>query len=509
MTATLLLGITYDDIERWAITWLPILFLGLLVYLVWRTLRLMPRTKPQQITPSSASSVTWDDIAGAEETKDELREVVEFLSHPKEFKRLGATVPKGVLLHGPPGTGKTLLAKAVAHESGANFFGQSASAFVEMFAGLGAARIRRLFKQARENAPAIVFIDELDAVGAHRGSDISGERDQTLNQLLVEMDGFESGDSVVVMAASNLLEKLDAALLRPGRFDRQVFVPPPDMPGRAAVLAVHTRDKPLGPDVDLDRVARHTSGLTGADLANLCNEAAILAGRSRRDQIAQADFDSAFERVVAGLASRKLISDHEKRVIAWHEAGHALVSELLPTVDEVQKVSVVPRGTSLGYTLNLPHEDRYLKSRQELLDYMKVLLAGRVSEQLTFGRVTTAAADDLQKVTSIARSMVYDHGMGTRIRSHQVPADDFNVSEAMRAVRDEEVEVIAEEAYRGAHRLLTDHRDLLDAIAERLLAVETIEHAEIRELLAGAPAREASGSPRPAEALAAETREDD
>jgi cell division protease FtsH len=509
MTATLLLGITYDDIERWAITWLPILFLGLLVYLVWRTLRLMPRTKPQQITPSSASSVTWDDIAGVEETKDELREVVEFLSHPKEFKRLGATVPKGVLLHGPPGTGKTLLAKAVAHESGANFFGQSASAFVEMFAGLGAARIRRLFKQARENAPAIVFIDELDAVGAHRGSDISGERDQTLNQLLVEMDGFESGDSVVVMAASNLLEKLDAALLRPGRFDRQVFVPPPDMRGRTAVLAVHTRDKPLGPDVDLDRVARHTSGLTGADLANLCNEAAILAGRSRRDQIAQADFDSAFERVVAGLASRKLISDHEKRVIAWHEAGHALVSELLPTVDEVQKVSVVPRGTSLGYTLNLPHEDRYLKSRQELLDYMKVLLAGRVSEQITFGRVTTGAADDLQKVTSIARSMVYEYGMGTRIRSHQVPADDFNVSEAMRAVRDEEVEVIAEEAYRGAHRLLTDHRDLLDAIAERLLAVETIEHAEIRELMAGAPAREASGSSRPAEALAADTRDDD
>src|SRR5215207_6407223 len=389
-------------------------FMGVLVYLVGRTLRLMPRTKPQQITPRSASAITWDDIAGVEETKDELREVVEFLRRPKQFKALGATVPKGILLHGPPGTGKTLLAKAVAHESGANFFGQSASAFVEMFAGLGAARIRRLFKQARENAPAIVFIDELDAVGAHRGSDISGERDQTLNQLLVEMDGFESGDSVVVMAASNLLEKLDAALLRPGRFDRQVFVPPPDMRGRAAVLAVHTRDKPLGPNVDLDRVARHTSGLTGADLANLCNEAAILAGRNRRAEIAQADFDSAFERVVAGLASRKLISDHEKRVIAWHEAGHALVSELLPTVDEVQKVSVVPRGTSLGYTLNLPHEDRYLKSRQELLDYMKVLLAGRVSEQITFGRVTTGAADDLQKVTSIARSMVYEYGMGSR-----------------------------------------------------------------------------------------------
>ncbi len=497
MTATLLLAITYDDIERWAITWLPILFLGLLVFLVWRTLRLMPRTKPQQITPSSASSVTWDDIAGVEETKDELREVVEFLSRPSEFKRLGAKVPKGVLLHGPPGTGKTLLAKAVAHESGANFFGQSASAFVEMFAGLGAARIRRLFKQARENAPAIVFIDELDAVGAHRGSDISGERDQTLNQLLVEMDGFESGNDVVVMAASNLLDKLDPALLRPGRFDRQVFVPPPDMRGRAEVLRVHTRGKPLGPDVELDRVARHTSGLTGADLANLCNEAAILAGRNRRTEIAQADFDSAFERVVAGLASRKLITDHEKRVIAWHEAGHALVSELLPTVDEVQKVSVVPRGKSLGYTLNLPREDRYLKSRQELLDYMKVLLAGRVSEQIAFGRVTTGAADDLQKVTSIARSMVYEYGMGSRIRSHQVPPDDLNVSEAMRAVRDEEVEAIAEEAYRGSHRLLTDHRDLLDEIAERLLAVETIEHAEIKALMAGHRERAAEPEERP------------
>jgi cell division protease FtsH len=506
MLTALLLGITYDDIERWAITWLPILFLGLLVFLVWRTLKLMPRTKPQQITPSSASSVTWDDIAGVEETKDELREVVEFLSRPREFKQLGAKVPKGVLLHGPPGTGKTLLAKAVAHESGADFFGQSASAFVEMFAGLGAARIRRLFKQARENAPAIVFIDELDAVGAQRGSDISGERDQTLNQLLVEMDGFDSGDDVVVMAASNLLEKLDPALLRPGRFDRQVFVPPPDMRGRAAVLAVHTRGKPLGSDVDLDLVARHTSGLTGADLANLCNEAAIIAGRNRRDAIAQADFDSAFERVVAGLASRKVITDHEKRVIAWHEAGHALVSELLPTVDDVQKVSIVPRGKSLGYTLNLPQEDRYLKSRQELLDYMKVLLAGRVSEQITFGRVTTGAADDLQKLTSIARSMVFDYGMGSRIRSHQVPADDLNVSEAMRAVRDEEVEAIAEEAYRGAHRLLSDHRDLLDEIAERLLADETIEHDEIRAIMAGHRPDDSDrrdlAAPAPAEALA-------
>jgi cell division protease FtsH len=464
-------------------TLLMMLFMGLIAYFIWRTFKLMPRTKPQEISPRSKSSITWDDIAGVEETKDELREVVEFLRKPKQFKALGATVPKGILLHGPPGTGKTLLAKAVAHESGANFFGQSASSFVEMFAGLGAARIRRLFKQAREHSPAIIFIDELDAVGAHRGSDISGERDQTLNQLLVEMDGFDSRDNVIVMAASNMLEKLDKALLRPGRFDRQVFVPPPDMRGRERILKVHTRSKPLAQDVDMERVAQHTAGLTGADLANLCNEAAILAGRNSRDFIAQADFDNAFERVVAGLQSRKVITAHEKRVVAWHEAGHALVSELLPSVDKVQKVSIVPRGKALGYTLNLPQEDRYLKSREELIDYMKVLLAGRVSEQITFGRITTGASDDLKRVTDIARGMVYEYGMGTSIRSHQVPADDYNVSEALRQTRDEEVSEISEEAYRGAYRLLVDHRDLLDGIAERLLDNEVIEHDEIREIM--------------------------
>jgi cell division protease FtsH len=464
-------------------TVLMIVFMGVIAYFLWRTFKLMPQTKPQEITARSKSAVTWADVAGVDETKDELREVVDFLSDPKRFKQLGAKVPKGILLHGPPGTGKTLLAKAVAHESGANFYSQSASSFIEMFAGLGAARIRRLFREARENAPAIVFIDELDAVGAHRGSDISGERDQTLNQLLVEMDGFDSRDQVVVMAASNLLEKLDKALLRPGRFDRQVFVPPPDAAGRKRILGVHTRDKPLAQDVDLDRVARHAAGLTGADLANLANEAAIMAGRSKRDFVAQSDFENAFERVIAGLQSRKVITDQEKRVVAWHEAGHALVSELLPTVDKVQKVSIVPRGKALGYTLNLPQEDRYLKSRQELIDYMKVLLAGRVSEQITFGRVTTGAADDLARVTAIARSMVDEYAMGTSIRSHQLPSGDRNVSEALRQTRDEEVQAIAEEAYRGAHRLLADHSDLLDEIAERLLDNEVIEHDEIRAIM--------------------------
>ena len=470
-------------LDQWT-SLISILFIGLLVYVMFRMLAVMPKTKPQEIKASKRSGITWDDIAGVEGTKDELREVVEFLSDPQRFKSLGAKVPKGILLHGPPGTGKTMLAKAVAHESGANFFSQSASSFVEMFAGLGAARIRRLFKEARDNAPAILFIDELDAVGTVRGSDLSGERDQTLNQLLVEMDGFEASENIVVMAASNLLDRLDPALLRPGRFDRQVFVPPPDLKGREEILAVHTKGKPLSQDIDLHRVAQHTSGLTGADLANLCNEAAIQAGRNKRPFIAQTDFDNAFERVVAGLQSRKVITDHEKRVVAWHEAGHALVSELLPTVDKVQKVSIVPRGKALGYTLNLPQEDRYLKSRQELVDYMTVLLGGRVAEQITFGRVTTGASDDLAKVTVIARSMVYEYGMGTSIRSHQVPANDWNISEMMRQRRDEEVSEIAEEAYRGATRLITEHRDLLDEIANKLLGDEVIDQAEIAAIMA-------------------------
>jgi cell division protease FtsH len=517
-------GISWPEFQGYVLTWGPLVFMGLLVFLIWKTLRMMPRTKPQEITPRSKSAVEWDDVAGIDETKDELREVVEFLTDPKRFKKLGAKVPKGILLHGPPGTGKTLLAKAVAHESGATFFSQSASSFIEMFAGLGAARIRRLFKEARENAPAIVFIDELDAVGATRGSDISGERDQTLNQLLVEMDGFDARDQVVVMAASNLLEKLDKALLRPGRFDRQVFVPPPDMHGRKQILVVHTRDKPLGQDVDLERVARHAAGLTGADLANLANEAAILAGRQHRDFVSQGDFDNAFERVVAGLASRKVITPGEKRVVAWHEAGHALVSELLPSVDKVQKVSIVPRGKALGYTLNLPQEDRYLKSRDELIDYMKVLLAGRVSEQIAFGRITTGAADDLRRVTLIARSMVFEYAMGTQIHAHQLPEDDLSASDATRQIRDEEVQAIAEEAYRGAHQLLVDNRDLLDQIAELLLDQEVIEREEIQELMSSHPRRRftprsgaagdtAQDAPRPAsrpaEALASESDDPD
>ncbi|MGI8632135.1 MAG: AAA family ATPase [Solirubrobacterales bacterium] len=480
-------GFGYEDIEDAAITWLPIIFFAILVFLIAATMRRMPKTKPQQITPQSESAVGWDDIAGAEETKDELREVVEFLREPETFQKLGARVPKGILLHGPPGTGKTLLAKAVAHESGANFFSQSAASFIEMFAGIGAARIRRLFETARENAPAIVFIDELDAVGGARGSDVTGERDQTLNQLLVELDGFEGRDNVVVMAASNLLEKLDSALLRPGRFDRQVLVAPPDRAGRRRILDVHTANKPIGQDVDLDQIAAHTAGLTGADLANLSNEAAIFAGRARREFLAQRDFDDAFERVVAGLESRKVITDSEKQIIAWHEAGHALARELLPGMDMVQKVSIVPRGQALGFTLNLPQEDRYLRSRDDLLDHMTVLLAGRVAEQLTFGRATTGAVDDLRRVTEIARSMVYEYAMGTTIRSLQVPGNDFGVSEQLKRIRDEEVQQLADEAYRRAERMLTQHRDVLDELATTLLEAEVLGREDI-ERIVGRPA---------------------
>jgi cell division protease FtsH len=473
----------WDGVESFALTWLPIIFMGLIAVAVVWMVQYMPRTKPQEIAPSSSSSVRWQDVAGVEEAKDELREVVEFMRDPKRFKRLGAKVPKGILLHGPPGTGKTLLAKAVAHESNAKFFAQSASSFVEMFAGLGAARIRRLFRHARKAAPAIVFIDELDAVGATRGSDISGEKDQTLNQLLVELDGFGAADNVVVIAASNLLEKLDPALLRPGRFDRQILVTPPDLKGRRNILAVHTRGKPLAPDVDMEAVARQTSGMTGADLANICNEAAIFAGRDHRDHLRTKDFQAALERVVAGMQSRRVITDHEKRVVAYHEAGHALCSELLASVEKVHRISIIPRGKALGYTLNLPEEDRYLKTKEELLDYMVVLLGGRVTEHLIFGEITTGAADDLRKVHEISRSMVTQYGMGTELMSKQVPADDYSMSDFTRRQVDEEQQYLTDLAHRRALKIVSENRPLLDSLAHTLLENEVLEREDIDRLV--------------------------
>ena len=479
------IGLSWQGFQDWAVLWLPIIFMALIAVVLVMTLRYMPRTKPQEIKPQSSGSVSWDDVAGVDEAKDELREVVEFLRDPKRFKALGARVPKGILLHGPPGTGKTLLAKAVANESKAQFFAQSASSFVEMFAGLGAARIRRLFRIARKAAPAIIFIDELDAVGATRGKDISGEKDQTLNQLLVELDGFGTDGDVVVIAASNLLDKLDPALLRPGRFDRQIFVTPPDLKGRRRILDVHSRDKPLAQDIDMELVARQTSGLTGADLANICNEAAIFAGREHRATVLTRDFQSALERVIAGMQSRRVITPHEKKVVAYHEAGHALCSELLPSVEKVHRISIIPRGQALGYTLNLPEEDRYLKTKAELLDYMVVLLGGRVTEHLVFGQVTTGASDDLRKVHEISRSMVTQYGMGTELESKQLPADDYSMSDATRRMIDEEQQYLTDRAHRRATQIVSENRGLLEAFATTLLENEVLERADIDALSAG------------------------
>jgi len=472
--------------QDFALTWLPVMFFGLMcvvVWLLWKTVRLMPRVKPHEITPGSASSITWADVAGLDEAKEELQEIADFLRDPRRFERLGARVPKGILFHGPPGTGKTLAAKAVAHESGARFFAQSASAFVEMFAGLGAARIRKLFDDARKNAPSIVFIDELDAVGQKRsGHSFNREQDQTLNQLLVELDGFGPRDQVVVMGASNRLQDLDPALLRPGRFDRQILIQPPDLKGRVAILDVHTRGKPLADDVSLENVARQTSGLTGADLANICNEAAIGAGRRNATELSAADFEVALERVVAGLQQRRVVTDKEKRILAYHEGGHALMSHLVGK--EPQKASIIARGTALGYVLHLPEEERYLETKEELLDWMVVGLGGRAAEELVFGRVTNGAANDLEKVTQIARAMVFEWGMGDSVISRTLRADNYALSEETKRLRDTEQAHLSDNAYAEALRLLGKHRVALDRIANALLQQETLTRDELLALFA-------------------------
>ena len=505
-----------EFLQNVLIPWAPILLFAVIIYFMWRTLKLMPRTKPQEISPRSKSSITWDDVAGVDETKDELREVVDFLTDPKRFKRLGATVPKGILLHGPPG-----------HRQDAAREGGRARVRRPVLQPVGVLVHRDVRRPRRRADPAPVQGGARERPGdrLHRRAR-RGRRPSRLGHLRRARPDAEPAagrDGRLRRARQRRRHgRLEHAReARQGAAAARALRPPglraaaghARPPGGSS--SVHTRGKPLGQDIDLERVARHAAGLTGADLANLANEAAILAGRKKRDFIAQADFENAFERVIAGLQSRKVITDQEKRVVAWHEAGHALVSELLPTVDKVQKVSIVPRGKALGYTLNLPQEDRYLKSRQELIDYMKVLLAGRVSEQITFGRITTGASDDLSRVTAIARSMIHEYAMGTTIRSHQVPADDCTVSEALRQTRDEEVQAVAEEAYRGAEELLVDHRDLLDEIAERLLANEVIEREEIREILAAHRERRRAPAPRsvdarrrapPAEALGAASR---
>jgi cell division protease FtsH len=475
----------WNDMADFILTWLPIVLFGIIAFLMWKTTQYMPRVKPAQVDSETIQDVAWSDIAGLDEAKEELREVVDFLKDRRRFERLGARVPKGILLHGPPGTGKTLLAKAIASESGANFYASSASAFVEMFAGLGAARIRRLFAEARKNAPAIVFIDELDAAGSvrHGGGGYNREHDQTLNQLLVELDGFGGRDDVIVIGASNRLEDLDPALLRPGRFDRQVLVGPPDLSGRESILRVHTRSKPLAPDVDLSRIARQTSGLTGADLANICNEAAILAARHGVTKLRALEFDGALERVVAGLQTRRVVTDKEKRILAYHEAGHALMSYLMGDLFPVQKVTIVPRGEALGYTFNVPAEDRYLHTREELQDLMKVLLAGRAAEQIVFGRVTNGASNDLERVTAIARAMVFDYGMSEVAPARTMRADNYALSEETKRMRDAEQARLTDDAYEESQRLLRKHRSQLDRLSAALLEHETLDRDELDEML--------------------------
>jgi cell division protease FtsH len=448
----------------------------------------------------SETKVTFADVAGIDEAKEELQEVVEFLGNPGKFQKLGGRIPKGVLLVGAPGTGKTLLAKAVAGEAKVPFFSISGSEFVEMFVGVGAARVRDLFSQAISQAPCIIFIDELDALGKARGMNVMGgndEREQTLNQLLVEMDGFESNKGVILMAATNRPEILDPALLRPGRFDRQVVVDRPDINGREAILKIHSRDVLLGPDVDLRKVAGRTAGFVGADLANLVNEAALLAARKNKEMVGSADFDEAIDRVVGGLEKKnRVMNPQEKEIVAFHESGHAIVAESVEYADPVAKISIIPRGiAALGYTQQQPTEDRYLMTRSELLDRLAVLLGGRVAEELAFGEISTGAQNDLQRATDIGRSMITEYGMSDRLglvtyereRRPLFLPDTFSAgktySEEKAGQIDEEISKVINQAHKRVREILSQHRKVLDELAHFLLEKEVVQGEELREML--------------------------
>jgi cell division protease FtsH len=445
----------------------------------------------------------FSDVAGVDEAKDELVEVVDFLKSPQKYTAIGGKIPKGVLLVGPPGTGKTLLARAVAGEAGVSFFRMSGADFVEMFVGVGAARVRDLFKQARDKAPCIIFIDELDAIGKSRISNVAGgndEREQTLNQLLVEMDGFDGNIGLILLAATNRPDVLDPALLRPGRFDRQVLVDRPDLIGREAILKIHSKTVKLSPSVDLAAVARSTSGFAGADLANIVNEAALLAVRGGRTFVEQKDFFEAIEKTVAGLQKKsRVMNDEVRKVIAVHESGHALVAALTPNSDPVQKISIIPRGFgALGYTLQMPVEDRYIVTQEELLGKIDVLLGGRAAEELVFGQISTGAANDLTKVTDIARKMITDYGMSERFKNTALTQrgsgmiantmpDPFlhrEYSEATQQYIDEEVARIAEIRYVYTKDLISDKRSILDRITVLLLEKETLDEKEFNEIIA-------------------------
>ncbi len=459
------------------------------------------KNKAKIVAEKQDHPVKFDDVAGVDEAVEEVKELVDFLKKPEKYTRLGGKLPKGVLLVGPPGTGKTLLAKAVAGEAGVPFFSLSGSDFVEMFVGVGAARVRDLFSEAKKNAPCIIFIDEIDAIGKSRASSAAygggyDERENTLNQLLVEMDGFDASIGVIIMGATNRPEVLDPALLRPGRFDRQVLVDKPDLKGREAIFRVHTRNLKLDENVDLKRLAAQTPGFAGAEIANVCNEAAILAVRKNHDKVMMDDFEDAIERVIAGLEKKnKLINEKERKIVAYHESGHAIVGYFTEGADEVQKVSIVPRGIgALGYTLQMPLEDRYLMSKKELLGKIKGLLGGRAAEELTFGEISTGASNDLEKVSQLVKNMIVVYGMSEKFPNISLvnqnspgflgnPQGIERRSEYLEKLIDEEMTEIIDQCYKDAKNLLRDKKELLEKMAHVLLEKEVIDHDEIEKIL--------------------------
>lgn len=456
------------------------------------------KSKPR-VAGKEKNKITFKDVAGVDEAVEELREIEEFLENPGKFKTIGAKIPKGVLLYGPPGTGKTLLARAVAGEAGVPFYSISGSEFVEMFVGVGASRVRDLFAQAKATQPSIIFVDEIDAVGRHRGAGLGGghdEREQTLNQLLVEMDGFDADSTVILIAATNRPDILDPALLRPGRFDRQIMVDRPDLIGREKILEVHARGKPLDKDVVLKTIAKQTPGFTGADLANLLNEAALLAARHNKKKISMFEIEQAVERVIAGPEKKsRVISEREKRVIAYHESGHALLAYVLPNTDPVYKISIISRGRALGYTITLPEEDRFLRSKSELLDNIKMLLGGRVAEQLIFNEITSGAQNDIDRATKFARQMVVEYGMSEKLGPVAFKGEEDEVflgnqlvtrprySDKIASLIDDEVRYIIDDCYNQAKDILIKYNDILNELSEKLIIKETLDKEEVVEIL--------------------------
>jgi len=506
--------------QQMLITWLPIIVVAVVFLLFMRQLQMgggkamsFGKSKARLLSENQ-KKITFSDVAGIEEAKDEVEEIIAFLKDPKKFTRLGGRIPKGVLMMGPPGTGKTLLARAIAGEAGVPFFSISGSDFVEMFVGVGASRVRDLFEQGKKNAPCIVFIDEIDAVGRHRGAGLGGghdEREQTLNQLLVEMDGFESNDGVILIAATNRPDVLDPALLRPGRFDRRIVVPRPDVKGRLGILKVHTKKMPLGPNVDLDVVARGTPGFSGADLENLVNEAALLAAREDKDQLDRHDFEMAKDKVLMGPERRSMIiSDQDKRITAFHEAGHALVGKMMKGSDPVHKVTIIPRGRALGLTQQLPLEDRLNLSREAANDQIAVAMGGRVVEELVFGQITTGASNDIHMATDLAHKMVCEWGMSDKIgplhfgRNEEMVflgrdfAEHKEYSEQTAVDIDAEVRRIVTANYERAKQVITGNMDKLNVLAEALLEYETLDGSEIDVLFAGGKLDRARTAPLPA-----------